>query len=402
VFDFCTTYVVTDTSTSSTAGQERTNNASKVTLMISIEETSANMNSINALSSGPDSPLDSVGRLKAPPTCDDPRLQAEAMSSEQLSKFVFAQKSNTTSTVLRSTGSNVVSSVTISCYSSSSTSCGDIQSADEKLIDKDREGIDMNTRVLRRETSRQGRETQRWVTHENTQQAIRLVTGCVPILSNGNILFVSASRKSEWILPKGGWENDETMEESAVRETYEEAGVVGFLGPRLNEVCYEARKSRKRRLEIEELKKEKADFLPVESESNSEKTASLHSPLYNDHSVAPLENSSLQGKAESHVSFFDTEPVMMSDAVVARLRGSAAKISDETSSIASDSSFYSHVKMTLFPLYITEIMETWPESGRIRKAVDIDEAINMMESRSEFHTILLEVKARGLHLVHQR
>jgi hypothetical protein len=55
--------------------------------------------------------------------------------------------------------------------------------------------------------------------------------------------------------------------------------------------------------------------------------------------------------------------------------------------------------MTLFPLYVSEVLERWPESGRIRKAVDIDEAIKILESRSEFHAILLEVKAKGLHLV---
>eukprot|EP00128_Syssomonas_multiformis_P002996 Colp12_sorted_trinity150504_noHs@17095 len=49
------------------------------------------------------------------------------------------------------------------------------------------------------------------------------------------ILFVSSrARPNEWILPKGGWENDETAEESAKREAMEEAGVIGevvqFLG----------------------------------------------------------------------------------------------------------------------------------------------------------------------------
>jgi len=83
----------------------------------------------------------------------------------------------------------------------------------------------------------------------------RMVTGCVPIVEGGRILLVSASRKSEWILPKGGWETDELMEESAIRECFEEAGVLGVLGPRLSEIEYETRKGKKRRLEFEEFQK---------------------------------------------------------------------------------------------------------------------------------------------------
>ena len=68
-------------------------------------------------------------------------------------------------------------------------------------------------------------------------------------MRDGRILFCSSSRKEAWILPKGGWESDETMEESALRETFEEAGVLGTLGPVLDEIEYETRKAKKRRLE---------------------------------------------------------------------------------------------------------------------------------------------------------
>lgn len=373
-----------------TANQERAENVSTANkLMISLETAASVMKADSAVSAGRESPFSSsVGRLKAPPTCDNPIFRAEAMSSEELSKLVFAPRSETAAArVLTSSDCDVgTPAVTVSSCSSSSASSRDSQSADEIMNDKDNESNYMNARVMTRETSRQGRETQRWVTDENTQQVIRLVTGCVPILSNGKILFVSASRKPEWILPKGGWEKDETMEESAIRETYEEAGVVGFLGPRLTEVRYETRKSKKRRLELEELKKEKTDFYENCSNHSSRSQAS------------PLREKG--EKSESQVSLLGTEPIIMSDAAVARIRGSATKkTSDETSSIASDTSVYSHVRMTLFPLYVSEVLERWPESGRIRKAVDIDEAIKMLESRSEFHAILLEVKAKGLHLV---
>ena len=54
--------------------------------------------------------------------------------------------------------------------------------------------------------------------------------------------------------------------------------------------------------------------------------------------------------------------------------------------------------MTLFPLYVSEVRDSWPESGRFRKIVGIDEAIDMLESREELRSALIQVKERGLHL----
>ena len=42
---------------------------------------------------------------------------------------------------------------------------------------------------------------------------------------------------------------------SALRETYEEGGVVGTLGPKLTLIEYETKKAKKRRLEMESLQK---------------------------------------------------------------------------------------------------------------------------------------------------
>jgi hypothetical protein len=93
----------------------------------------------------------------------------------------------------------------------------------------------------------------------------------------------------------------------------------------------------------------------------------------------------------------------MSDDVVNRIRASrnlGGNGCDETSSAASDASgTYSLVRMTLFPLYVTEVKDDWPECGRFRKAVEIDDAIEMMRSRPEFQAVLKEVKQKNIHLM---
>jgi len=59
---------------------------------------------------------------------------------------------------------------------------------------------------------------------------------------------------------------------------------------------------------------------------------------------------------------------------------------------------YSHVRLTLFPLYVTEIKDTWPEDGRIRTAMDIDEALTRLEGRPEMWSFLSELKSKKLHV----
>ncbi|CAG8739459.1 7183_t:CDS:2 [Gigaspora margarita] len=72
--------------------------------------------------------------------------------------------------------------------------------------------------------ARTGREKQVY------EGLIRQVVGCVPInKETGEILLITRRRKGGWVLPKGGWENDETQQEAAARETYEEAGARGKL-----------------------------------------------------------------------------------------------------------------------------------------------------------------------------
>ncbi|CAM9596474.1 unnamed protein product [Discosporangium mesarthrocarpum] len=75
--------------------------------------------------------------------------------------------------------------------------------------------------------AREGRELQRW--EGNT----RLLAGCLPLLADGKVLLIRSRKRDEWILPKGGWELDETVEQAAAREAYEEAGVRGLVGQSL-------------------------------------------------------------------------------------------------------------------------------------------------------------------------
>ncbi|RHZ81160.1 hypothetical protein Glove_123g35 [Diversispora epigaea] len=74
--------------------------------------------------------------------------------------------------------------------------------------------------------ARTGREKQVY-----EKGCIRQVAGCVPInRKTGKILLITRRKKEGgWVLPKGGWENDESERDAAARETYEEAGAKGRL-----------------------------------------------------------------------------------------------------------------------------------------------------------------------------
>jgi diphosphoinositol-polyphosphate diphosphatase len=332
------------------------------------------------------SDADGFGRMKAPPVCNNETLKKESMSTEELSKLCFPQCDTTVSTVM-STASG--------CSISSRES--DHQSQ-------------LNAKVMTQKISRQGRETQRWMTDPSSFRRIRLVTGCVPILKGGLILFVSSSRKPEWILPKGGWELDESMEESAVRETYEEAGVLGTRGATLSEIQYETRKSKKRRLELEEMLKRLKNASPEAGSSSggsddvpSEEEQSAPDKEQTTPTFVPPPPVTVIHTGDSDKDEAKTPDGTMSDDVVNRIRASrnlGGNGCDETSSAASDASgTYSLVRMTLFPLYVTEVKDDWPECGRFRKAVEIDDAIEMMRSRPEFQAVLKEVKQKNIHLM---
>ncbi|PKI54216.1 nudix hydrolase 13, mitochondrial-like isoform X1 [Punica granatum] len=84
--------------------------------------------------------------------------------------------------------------------------------------------------------ARTGRHRQRY------EDNLRLVSGCIPyrltkdndyqrgsIENRVEVLMVSSPNRDDLVFPKGGWEDDETVEEAACREAQEEAGVRGVL-----------------------------------------------------------------------------------------------------------------------------------------------------------------------------
>lgn len=186
--------------------------------------------------------------------------------------------------------------------------------------------------------AREGRSKQRW----DKSGTVRLVAGTVPILSDGSVLLASSSRRRDWILPKGGWELDETLEAAALRETFEEAGVSGFLGPPLESRCIETGKARRRRMHH-------------------------HSPasVREVGSRQPVDDNCLPGA--------DGDP--------------------------ESEDCHTHVQLALFPLYVTVVKDEWPESTRLRRVTDLDSAIEAVAHKPAFQSALLEVRSRRLNMI---
>jgi hypothetical protein len=346
---------------------------------------------------------DMAGRIKPKPI-GNPNLKQEAMSSEEINKFTFLTEPESAISSSVPTGKSSSSDVGLQeisvVSSSSSTASRDSGTSistsyvGEFLQRKD-ESERINLKVKTQTISRNGRQTQRWFTDPATQRLYRMTTGCVPIVEDGKILFVSASRKSEWILPKGGWEKDEAIEESAIRETFEESGVFGVLGPTLKEIEYETRKGKKRRIEHEEFQRKAKQIR--EAHSSSPKVVSPTEYQ----GVGPVPVPSISTSSKNRIVSSSGSLPQTENEIASGIPKSHQNYSDgDNCSVASEGSLsHSHVKMTLFPLYVTEVRDEWPEQGRLRKVVDIEEAIRMTESRPEFQEALKELKQRNLHKI---
>ncbi|KAH6799395.1 nudix hydrolase-like protein 17 [Perilla frutescens var. frutescens] len=100
--------------------------------------------------------------------------------------------------------------------------------------------------------SRTGRHMQRY-----NFLGHRQVVGCIPYRYKGNrgtpsvveeeeieVLVITSQRKGKGMLfPKGGWEIDESIEDAALRETVEEAGVVGDVERKLGKWNFKSKSS---------------------------------------------------------------------------------------------------------------------------------------------------------------
>ncbi|KAH6760080.1 nudix hydrolase-like protein 21 [Perilla frutescens var. hirtella] len=82
----------------------------------------------------------------------------------------------------------------------------------------------------------------------------RQVVGCIPYRYRSpggqsmvgeediEVLVITAQRKGKGMMfPKGGWEVDESIEEAALRETVEEAGVVGDVEHKLGKWSFNSK-----------------------------------------------------------------------------------------------------------------------------------------------------------------
>lgn len=212
---------------------------------------------------------------------------------------------------------------------------------DEVLSTEELQAISRQARahLMELTVSRTGRDQQRWgfagCDNDDDEKVpnCRLTSGCIPILPGGRILLISSTKShSVFVLPKGGWEQDESLPVSALRETLEEAGVTGLLGPPLPALTYETRKAAKLRLSDEVAAATKMQQVPriVSSEK----------------SIAP---------------------------------------------------YHTHNRLVIFPMYVQLIYDQWPEANRIRRAVTVEEACELLQHRPEFLLMLQALQERGLH-----
>lgn len=107
------------------------------------------------------------------------------------------------------------------------------------------QGVDNYMALGRSMIARNGRERER----RNEKTGARLAAAVVALstpqshpeegddATNKYVLLVSSSKglkAGQWVLPKGGWESDESLAQCALREGWEEGGVIGsidgFLG----------------------------------------------------------------------------------------------------------------------------------------------------------------------------
>ncbi|KAG7356352.1 NUDIX domain containing protein [Nitzschia inconspicua] len=207
-------------------------------------------------------------------------------------------------------------------------------------------------KISKLKESRESRENERFASNLLMEGAItRMVAGCVPILADGRILMISSKTKESpfFSLPKGGWELDECLEEGAMRESFEEAGVLGILGPPLPTFLVESSRGKAR---VEKLQT---------AESCVSSTGS-----FGDYCAGQVES-------------FSTKFCSVTTMVPVRTNPRPP---------------HSHTCMTFFPLYVTKISNDWPESTRQRVAYPIQDAISLIQPG--FRWLLEQIQRENL------
>ncbi len=243
--------------------------------------------------------------------------------------------------------------------------------------------------LIKGNSSRQGRSLQRWLVHSPNDGLVKQAVGTIPITRDGRVILISASRKKEWILPKGGWDVDETKEECGMRETYEEGGLVGQLGGCLEPIDYQTEKSKKRA----------SKELGTSGDSDMEMEGlrpPLHKRFKTELASSPTGPQLTLSLGKRIISSDSTCSSSASD-----VNCTIATTPAVAPTVSFDPSDHSYIRLFLFPLYVSSVKSEWPEKGRLRKLVHIDEAIKIMDSenRPYFRMGLEIVKERGLHLL---
>jgi diphosphoinositol-polyphosphate diphosphatase len=268
-----------------------------------------------------------------------------------------------------------------------------------RLVDLQTTFDTVTTKVMKSTVSRQGRDLQRWEDAHDDAQSIRLVTGAVPILSDSRILLVSSGKKAEWILPKGGWESDECLEESAIREVFEEAGCSGVLGSPLESILYKRRKAPKPRLELEVESVVLPFAMEVDGHVSPYFGLSNSTPPPQPLLYSAVKTSITRRGSDTSLSTMEVDSCASSSNIHKMISPDTPTKTGGMDTQESSPRDYTHVRMVLFPMYVREVKDCWPESGRLRKAMPIDDAIAALASRPELQSILQEVKDKNLHLV---
>lgn len=207
------------------------------------------------------------------------------------------------------------------------------------ITQEERESVSrrVNAETATLVAARETRVKERLAVNDRTGTRVRLVAGCVPILQDGRVVLIGSRKGNDWVgLPKGGWELDETLEEAAIRECFEEAGVLGILGPNLPSFLIESGKAKGKRQDAEKVPS--SDFRGPVSTGDGAKGVN-YCEL---NTLTPLWDTLSNGER----------------------KGRELK--------ESEGYPRTHTCMTFFPLYVQQVKEIWPESSRTRTAFPIE------------------------------